>query len=59
MSRDRTFEEELAKLFELAYIDEDFEVAEHLLRALEVIMNRDALTVDLMSRLRLTPDADN
>lgn len=51
----RTLEEQLAELFERAYNDEDFEVADRLLQALEVIIERDNLTIDLMSRLRGFP----
>jgi len=49
---DRTFESCLAKLLQRAYANEDMEVAEHLLRALEVVVRRSDTAGDLIDRLR-------
>ena len=49
---DQTFESCLAELLQRAYANEDMEVAEHLLRALEVVVRRSDTAGDLIDRLR-------
>lgn len=49
---DRTFENCLAELLKRAYADDDMEVAEHLLRALEVVVRRNDTADEVIDRLR-------
>lgn len=49
---DQTFENCLAELLQQAYANEDMEVAEHLLRALEVVLRRSDTAGDVIDRLR-------
>lgn len=49
---DQTLENCLAELLQRAYANEDMEVAEHLLRALEVVVRRSDRAGDVIDRLR-------
>lgn len=49
---DRTFENCLVELLKRAYADDDMEVAEHLLRALEIVVHRNDTADEVIDRLR-------
>lgn len=51
----RTFENCLAELLKRAYAEDDMEVAEHLLRALELFVRRNDTADELINRLRRQP----
>jgi hypothetical protein len=52
---DRTFENCLAELLKRAYAEDDMEVAEHLLRALEIVVRRNDTADEVIDRLRQQP----
>lgn len=52
---DRTFENCLAELLNRAYAEDDMEVAEHLLRALEIVVRRNDTADEVIDRLRQQP----